>query len=131
MKLFLKLGLFLCLLLVSIPVLAEAPKPVLESVPIVKAEKLEAPEISRLIDKYGGDLDTATRNIMLRVVLCESGGNPRAVGKLGERGLVQIYPLAHPDVTLAQAYDPDFAIQFIVKGFKEGHASWWSCMNLI
>ncbi len=40
------------------------------------------------------DVDAA-----LRVMACESGGNPLAVGAAGELGLYQIHPRWHPDAT--------------------------------
>ena len=38
----------------------------------------------------------------LRILRCESGGDPNATGSAGEMGLFQIHPRWHPDAT----YDP-------------------------
>jgi hypothetical protein len=47
------------------------------------------------------------------VVMTESGGKTDAVQPNGEgRGLVQIDLSQHPDVTEAEAFDPDFALAF-------------------
>lgn len=80
-----------------------------------------------LIDKYGADLSTSTREIIQEVIRCESGFNKLAVGKQGERGLVQILPTAHPQVTPEQAFNADFSVKFITDGFRQGHQNWWVC----
>jgi hypothetical protein len=36
---------------------------------------------------------------VLRIMNCESGGNPNAVGAAGELGLMQVMPRWHPDAT--------------------------------
>lgn len=64
-----------------------------------------------------------------KVINCESGWNPEATGKLGERGLVQIWLKQHPYVTEAQAVDPFFAIDFLTKNLK-AHKTWWSCWKI-
>lgn len=60
---------------------------------------------------------------VLRVMQCESGGDPWATGAAGERGLMQIAPL-HADST----YDPrgNLLAAYRISG---GGASWaaWSC----
>lgn len=62
------------------------------------------------------------------VVQCESGWDMNATGKLGERGLVQIWLRKHPDITLDQALDPIFSIDFLAQNLK-AHKSWWSCWH--
>lgn len=54
---------------------------------------------------------------------------------VGERersfGLVQIHLPSNPDITHAQAIDPDFAIEFLAKSISQGYASRWSCYNKV
>ena len=70
-------------------------------------------------------------------IMAESAGNPFAYnrnvsgwlpgGKRGpsaDRGLVQINDRAWPDISDAEAYDPAFAINFIVKHFPS-KPHWW------
>jgi hypothetical protein len=64
-----------------------------------------------------------TVDAVLRVMACESGGNPMATGRLGERGLMQIHPL-HKDST----YDPEGNLRAAYR-ISGGGASWaaWGC----
>jgi len=65
---------------------------------------------------------------VLGTIECESGWNPTATGDRGRsHGLAQIFSPAHPNVSLAQAEDPKWSIDFMVKSFEEGHASMWTC----
>lgn len=61
------------------------------------------------------------------VVQCESHFDPNAVGKLGELGLVQIFRKYHLEVTPEEAQDPDWALPWMLRQWKAGHASEWSC----
>lgn len=57
--------------------------------------------------------------------------NERWGVKAGERelsfGLAQIHLPDNPEVTVEEATDPEFAIQFIVNGFKSGQRGRWTC----
>ena len=69
-------------------------------------------------------------NLAVKVAQCESGLNPLAVnintdGSI-DRGLYQINSKYHTEVTEAQAFDPDFSIQFFITAFKAGNISWWN-----
>ena len=59
----------------------------------------------------------------LRIIQCESKGNPGATGGLGERGLFQIHPV-HPDST----YDPLGNVQAAYR-ISAGGQNWsaWTC----
>jgi len=65
-----------------------------------------------------GAVDTA-----LRIIQCESKGNPGATGGHGERGLFQIHPI-HPDST----YDPLGNVQAAYR-ISAGGQNWsaWTC----
>ena len=66
------------------------------------------------------------------VIKCESGWKPGAVGDGGRSfGLVQIHLPAHPDVSKAQALDPVFAINFIIKEFQAGNQWKWTCYKTL
>jgi soluble lytic murein transglycosylase-like protein len=69
---------------------------------------------------------------MHAVIKCESSYNPNAVGDSGHsRGLAQIHRPSHPTITDAQAFDPDFAIEFMAKAMSQGDAWMWSCWKNI
>ncbi len=72
---------------------------------------------------------------MINVINCEdstwSTTKQSDIVKNGERersyGLAQINLPSNPNVTLSQAQDPDFAIQFMAKNISSGRANMWSC----
>lgn len=46
-------------------------------------------------------------------------------------GLAQIHLPDHPNITLKQATDPDFSLNFMASEFKKGHKYWWKCYTII
>ena len=85
---------------------------------------------------------------MNQIISCESNYNVRLQPNhhykkdrphegvfAGEReksfGLVQIHLPAHPEVTYEQAVDPEFAIEFLAKGIKNGEIGKWTCAKLL
>lgn len=68
---------------------------------------------------------------IIKVVDCESSFNTLAEGDNSRSfGLVQIHLPAHPTVSKAQATDPKFALDFIIKEWRAGHESMWTCTRL-
>ena len=64
-----------------------------------------------------------------KVINCESKYNPLAHNSVGENswGLVQINLNAHKTITVEQATDRNFAIDFLAKNIKNGKGSMWTC----
>lgn len=61
-------------------------------------------------------------------IQCESGWDVEARGDGGKsRGLSQIHSGWNPHVTDEMAFDPEYALNFIVDGFKRGDERKWSC----
>lgn len=57
----------------------------------------------------------------------ESGWNTDAVGDKGTSfGLFQLHDPESKGISIAQAEDPTFAIQWSIKQLKEGHCAIWS-----
>lgn len=69
---------------------------------------------------------------MHRVIQCESRYNPKAVGDYGHSfGLVQIHLPSHPDISKAQAFDPEFATDYLAKSLSRGQGKMWTCFRMI
>jgi soluble lytic murein transglycosylase-like protein len=64
----------------------------------------------------------------LAVARCESGMNPRAVGRAGERGLMQIHPVHFGWVDEARLFDPLYNARIAYRLSRDG-TSWaqWTC----
>jgi hypothetical protein len=68
-----------------------------------------------------GASNARVRLAMLMGGMLESGLNPMAVGDNGKsHGIFQIYLTAHPNVTPAQAHDPDFSVRFMLPEYTSG-----------
>lgn len=88
-------------------------------------------DIMALIDKKGLEYGVATSTINA-VVKCESGYNPKVVGDNGTSfGLVQIHQPAHKQITKEQAFDPEFAIDFLASNLAKGNGRLWTCYNML
>ena len=61
---------------------------------------------------------------VLRIMACESGGNPNATGAQGEMGLLQVHPRWHRDAS----YDPEANLRaaYRISGGGQSFAA-WSC----
>lgn len=66
--------------------------------------------------------------VVKKVIECESQYNVNALGDSGHsRGLVQIHNKYHPEVSDEEAYDAQFAVDFLVQKLKEGRGKEWTC----
>jgi hypothetical protein len=93
---------------------------------IATAKGLSEAKIREIEGVIGGDGKNA---------ICpngESGWYTKAIGDNGTSfGLVQIHLPAHPNVTRAQAEDPEFALNFIVDAFLKGDEWMWTCWKVM
>ena len=65
--------------------------------------------------------------VMHKVIKCESSYNPNALGDGGKsRGLVQIHSDYH-DVSDEDAYNPQYAIEFLARMLSQGKGNLWTC----
>lgn len=70
---------------------------------------------------------------MKRIVGCESSWDAVATHVTKREmsyGLSQINRLAHPGVSVAQAEDPEFALDYLASGLSTNHASMWTCAGV-
>ena len=103
---------------------AEAPREVLIETKVEWTEDRIKQEIDEQAKKYKVD-----PKVMHKVIKCESGYNPNALGDGGKsRGLVQIHSVYH-EVSDEDAYDPQYAIEFLAKALSEGKGNLWSCYS--
>lgn len=99
-----------------------------------------ADTIPELITYYASKYDVSTTT-MTTIVTNESSFNPLAIGDMGitckktgrpvrARGAVQITECYFPEITDAQAFDPDFAINFLAEKLSLGQCFLWSTCPL-
>jgi soluble lytic murein transglycosylase-like protein len=97
---------------------------------VPKLTKVERNDITRIIERkafsYG-----LNPILMAEIIQCESSFNPNAKNistREESYGLVQINTLVH-DVTIEQATNPEFAVEFLAKHLKEGKGDkmWVTC----
>lgn len=110
---------------------------------LLSALPAHAASLADLIDKYSERYDVAS-STMVQIITCESNFDPTIQSfqtyskdfpawgvKKGDRelsfGLVQIHLPSHPDITKAEALDPDFSVRFLASQLSIGHASLWTC----
>lgn len=85
-------------------------------------------EIILLIDKVASQNGFLDVEMLKTIIECESGFKPRALGDFGHsRGLVQIYDDYHTEITNDMAYNPEFAISFLIKNLQAGKGKMWTC----
>lgn len=120
---------FITGLLIAFNLTTQATSTPLESqkLPVVERNDINL-IITRKAFVYGVD-----EELMHEIVKCESRYNPNAVNistKEKSYGLVQINTMVH-DISVQQATDPEFAIDFLAKNIKKGKAPkmWVTCFD--
>jgi len=104
---------------------AEEPAEVIIETKVEWTEERIKQEIDEQAKKYNVD-----PKVMHKVIKCESGYNPKALGDGGKsRGLVQIHSGYH-NVSDEDAYNPQYAIEFLAKALSEGKGNLWSCYRM-
>jgi len=99
--------------------------------PVVEIDRTSRAYIEESIKKYSTKYGVS-EDIVNWVVKCESGYIFNAVGDYGQsHGLVQIHLPSHPQVSKEQAYDTDFALEFLTRNLKEGNGRMWTCYRNI
>lgn len=66
------------------------------------------------------------------VVYCESHFVKDATGDGGHsHGVVQIHQPSHPEVSLEEAENPAFALEWMAEQWSAGKADMWSCYRML
>lgn len=83
--------------------------------------------IVRYSEEYG-----VSEAIMHKVVRCESNYSVFALGDSGQsKGLVQIHGPSWPQITEEEAYNPEFALDFLAHKLSQGQGGLWTCYRMI
>lgn len=94
-----------------------------------------APRTCQIVEEcimYYSDKYDVSASLMAKVIYCESRNNPNAIGDNGTSfGLSQIHLPAHPEVTIEQATNIPFAVEFMAKAFSHGDEWMWTCYRLV
>ena len=84
-------------------------------------------EVKSMVDYYA-DKYGVSRQLMQKVVNCESSYNYKAVGDGGKSfGLSQIHKPSHPTITYEESTNPDFALDFMASNISKGKGNMWTC----
>lgn len=101
---------------------AEAP-----TEPVVEKTSWTVEEVKSMVDYYA-DKYGVSRQLMQKVVNCESSYNYKAVGDGGKSfGLSQIHKPSHPSITYEESTNPDFALDFMASNISKGKGNMWTC----
>ena len=79
--------------------------------------------------KYGLTNNQTTR--LLNVINCESRWVATSTSPTGDFGVVQINKRFHPEVTMEQAFDPAWSIEWMIKHWANGRYSMWVCYTIL
>ena len=84
-------------------------------------------EVKDLVDYYA-DKHGLSRQVLHKVVNCESSYNYKAVGDGGKSfGLSQIHKPSHPTITYEESTNPNFALDFMASNISKGKGKMWTC----
>ncbi len=106
------------------------PEPV-QPIEVVPIYGHETPELIDYLVRTAEAADVDPTEVRT-IIYCESewGNVQSKYMKNGKRedshGLAQIHLPSHPEVTRAEAYDPHYAIDFIVEHVKRGKYIWYA-----
>lgn len=97
---------------------------------IAEPADIKEQTIDELISFYS-DYYNVSEDVLHSVISCESRYNPMAHNSIGENswGLVQINLNAHKSITVEQATDPNYAIDFLAKNISKGNGRIWTCFR--
>jgi len=98
------------------------PQPPADTVSISSTTPIEA-YIALSATKHGVDAYQ-----LLATLQCESGLDPHAINtKEGSFGIAQIHLVAHKDITIDQAFDWQWSVDWAAEQFSKGRQSMWTC----
>lgn len=96
------------------------------------AEIVPTPKSIPELVTYYSNKYSVSEVVINKVINCESGFNPNAhnlTSREDSWGLVQINRLAHPHISVEQATNPSFAIEFLAENLSKNNGRIWTCYN--
>jgi hypothetical protein len=117
------------MMILSLPTLLIAEDKIPVKKELTKAELVE--KTYSYAKKYNID-----SSVMITVINCENRDwdtklQSRIINNKGIRedswGLSQIHLPSHPSISLSQATDPDFSLNFMAENLSKGNGNMWTC----
>ena len=103
------------------------PAPPVEIISIADTHHVSEYYVRMIAHDFG--LDATSTDQMVETIRGESGFDPTKKGDHGTSwGLVQIHitEKSHPDISIAEALDPDFSLRFMANEFKNNRKWQWT-----
>lgn len=98
---------------------------------IQEQPKAKRNDIQLAVSKYAF-IYNVSEDVLFKVIKCESNFNQYAINDTPKEysvGLSQLNLKAHKNITIEQAQDIDFAIDFLAKNISQNRGSMWTCWN--
>lgn len=104
-------------------------------------EPISAPVVATSTPPTNGDLESYATDVALQhglnpthftqVIACESNWDAHALGDYGTSyGLVQIHNPVERGISIAQADNPTWAINWMANEWEQGQEYQWSCYSI-
>lgn len=109
-----------------------------EKATTTKDDTYTVKEINELITRYAVKYDV-NGDVMREVIQCESQYDPHVQSRKTydngaqeeSYGIAQIHLPDHPQVSKAEARNPEYAVKFMAQHFAAGNHHLWTCYNRI
>jgi soluble lytic murein transglycosylase-like protein len=96
-------------------------------IPLISHAQSVPPEIQSIINNASTTYNVSTTTLAA-VLNCESTFNPEAVGDATTSfGIAQIHLIAHPEITLQEALNPVWAVDYLASSISQGKGRQWTC----
>jgi hypothetical protein len=107
------------------------PPPAAITLALPESEQWIRTRVNHYAEKYG-----VAESTMNKIVQCESGFDPKAKGDFSTTtqeytsfGLVQINLPHNKNVTKEEAFNVEYALDFLASGLSQGRGSRWTCFR--
>lgn len=131
----------------ALPPLPPLPEPTPVPLPVAVVQEVlptpapPPPTIQERVQFYADKYQLSAKKTkeLFKTIENESGFDPNAESGIISAdgtpeqsfGVAQIHLPDHPDISKAEALDPEFALDFMAREFKAGHEWLWSCWRAL